>query len=76
MWQAITPHEGLTATLRFLATGRSYEDFKFSIIMSPQALGKTIPETCRVIYKVLKEYYKVRAFNAKNNKRSIVMGIL
>ena len=59
MWQAITPHERLTATLRFLATGRSYEDLMFSTIMSPQALGKIVPETCRAIYKVLKEYYKV-----------------
>ena len=66
MRQAITPHERLTATLRFLATGRSYEDLKFSTIMSPQALGKIVPETCRAIYKVLKEYYKVRVYNVKN----------
>ena len=59
MRQAITPHERLTATLRFLATGRSYEDLKFTAIISPQALGKIIPETCRAIYKVLKDYCKV-----------------
>jgi hypothetical protein len=64
--QAITPHERLTAALRFLATGRSYEDLKFSTIMSPQALGKIIPETFRAIYKALKEYYKVRVRNVKN----------
>jgi len=40
MRKAITPHERLTATLRFLATGRSQGDLKFSTIMSPQALGK------------------------------------
>ena len=28
MRQAVTPHERLTATLRFLATGKSYEDLK------------------------------------------------
>lgn len=28
--QSITPHERLTVTLRFLATGRNYEDLKFS----------------------------------------------
>jgi len=66
MRQAITPHERLTATLRFLATGRSYEDLKLSTIMSRQALGKIVPETCRAIYKVLKEYYKVRVHNVKN----------
>ena len=65
MRQAITPHERLTATLRFLATGRRYEDLKFSTIMSPQALGKIIPETCRATYKVLKEYHKLTVYNVK-----------
>ncbi|XP_039763773.1 uncharacterized protein LOC120636385 [Pararge aegeria] len=56
---AITPHERLTATLRFLATGRSYECLKFSTIISPQALSAIIPETCEAIYKVLhKDYLK------------------
>ncbi|XP_023312016.1 uncharacterized protein LOC111692317 [Anoplophora glabripennis] len=40
--------------LRFLATGRNYEDLKFNTGISPQALGYIIPETCRVIYEVLK----------------------
>ena len=66
MRQAITPHERLTATLRFLATGRSYKDLKFFTIMSPQVPGKITPETCHAIYKVLKEYYKVRVCNVKN----------
>lgn len=59
--KAITPHERLTATLRFLATGRSYEDLKFSVIISPQALGHIIPDTCSAIYSVLNgEYLTVR----------------
>ena len=41
-------------------------ELKFSTIMSLQALRKIIPETCRAIYKVLKEYYKVRVYNVKN----------
>ncbi|VEN62449.1 unnamed protein product [Callosobruchus maculatus] len=45
MRQSISPHERLTATLRLLATGRSYEDLKFSVAISPQALGQIIPET-------------------------------
>jgi hypothetical protein len=32
--------ERLTAVLRFLATGRSFQDFKFTKIISPQALEK------------------------------------
>lgn len=61
MRSAISPHERLTATLRFLATGRSFEDLKYSTIISPQALGKIIPETCEAIYSVLhKDHLKVR----------------
>jgi len=44
-------------TLRFLATGRSYEGLKFSAAISPQALGVIIPETCAAIYEVLKKDY-------------------
>lgn len=58
--KAISVHEKLSATLRFLATGRSYEDLKFSCAISPQSLGRIIPETCRAIYSVLRaDYIKV-----------------
>lgn len=61
MREAISPHERLTATLRFLATGRSYQCLKFSTIISPQALSQIIPETCNALYEVLrKDYLKVR----------------
>jgi hypothetical protein len=46
IWNAVTPEARLTATLRFLATERWFEDLKFSTIISPQALGKIILETC------------------------------
>lgn len=57
MRTAIPPHERLTATLRFLATGRSYECLKYSTLISPQSLGRIIPETCDAIYKVLRKDY-------------------
>ncbi|XP_050307342.1 uncharacterized protein LOC126747932 [Anthonomus grandis grandis] len=57
MRMAIPPNERLMATLRFLATGRSYEDLKFSTAISPQALGYIIPETCKIIYEQLKNEY-------------------
>lgn len=61
MRNAISPHERLTATLRFLATGRSYEDLKFSTIISPQALSSIIPDTCEALFKVLcPDFLKVR----------------
>lgn len=60
MRKAISAEERLLVTLRYLATGRTFEDLKFSAIISPQALGKIIPETCQCIYKALKnEYLKV-----------------
>ncbi|PNF16231.1 hypothetical protein B7P43_G15109 [Cryptotermes secundus] len=57
LWNAITPEERIVATLRFLATGRSFEDPKFATIISPNALGNIIPETCKAIYtyKALKQ---------------------
>ncbi|CAH1999865.1 unnamed protein product [Acanthoscelides obtectus] len=57
MRNSISAHERLSVTLRFLATGRSYEDLKFSSIISPQAFGKIIPETCEALYKVLRKGY-------------------
>ncbi|KAG5899627.1 hypothetical protein JTB14_037285 [Gonioctena quinquepunctata] len=57
MRKAITAEERLIVTLRYLATGRSLEDLKFSAIISPQALGNIIPETCDCIYKALKKKY-------------------
>jgi hypothetical protein len=59
---SVSPEERLIATLRFLATGRSYEDLKFSTGIPALALGY-IPETCKVIYEKLKEeYMKVRFY--------------
>lgn len=64
MKRSITPHERLSATLRFLATGRNYEDLKFSTCISKSALSNMIPETCVAIYSVLKqEYLKVSIIN-------------
>lgn len=60
MRKAITAHERLTATLRFLATGRGYEDLKFTCAISASSLSEIIPETCKAIYDTLKqEYLKV-----------------
>ena len=55
MRTAITSHEGFTCNLRYLATGRSYGDFKFSFLVSLQALRRIIPEICNAIYEVLKD---------------------
>ncbi|KAJ8940773.1 hypothetical protein NQ314_010583 [Rhamnusium bicolor] len=54
---AVPAEQRLMATLRFLATGRSVEDLKYSCVISPQLLGKIIPETCVATYKVLRRKY-------------------
>lgn len=48
MREAISPNERLSATLRFLATGRSYEDLKFFTCISKPALSLIVPESCGV----------------------------
>lgn len=56
--ESIPVDDRLAVTLRFiLATGRSFEDLKFSSIISAQSLGIIIPETCRAIYQVLKDKF-------------------
>jgi hypothetical protein len=47
---SVSAEERLTATLRYLATGNSYDDPKFSTGTSPRSLGKIIPEYCLTIF--------------------------
>uniref|UniRef100_A0A803KDN9 DDE Tnp4 domain-containing protein n=1 Tax=Xenopus tropicalis TaxID=8364 RepID=A0A803KDN9_XENTR len=57
MRQSIPAEQRLIATLRYLATGRSFEDLKFTTGISAQALGRIIPETCNAIIESLKAEY-------------------
>jgi len=60
MRAAISAEERLIATLKFLATGRSYEHLKFSTCISAPSLSFIIPETCKAIFEALKmDYMKV-----------------
>ena len=60
MREAISPHQRLTATLRFLATGANYQDLKFSACISAPSLCQIIPETCSAIYDaVVADYMNV-----------------
>lgn len=64
MRASIPAEQRLTATLRFLATGRSYEDLKFTTGISVSLLSAIIPETFKALYEVLRgEYLKVSANN-------------
>ena len=51
--------ERLSATLRFLASGQSFEDLKFLTAISPQSLGLIVMETCNAINQALKNYIQV-----------------
>ncbi|CAH1992807.1 unnamed protein product [Acanthoscelides obtectus] len=57
MREAISPHERLSATSRFLITDATYTDLMYSSVISRQSLGN-IPETCDAIYSALKTYLK------------------
>lgn len=64
MRASISPEERLVATLRFLATGRPYEDLKFSTRISAPSLLSIIPETCVAIYEALRtNFMKVKQIN-------------
>ncbi|XP_064111469.1 uncharacterized protein LOC135218961 [Macrobrachium nipponense] len=51
--------ERLSSTLRFLATGQTFQELMFTTAISPQSLGGIIMETCSAICTVLKEYIKI-----------------
>ncbi|CAI6347339.1 unnamed protein product [Macrosiphum euphorbiae] len=64
MRSSISSSERLIATLRFLATGNSYEDMKFSTCISTSSLSYIIPETCKALYDILApQYLKVNYLN-------------
>lgn len=63
MREAISPEARLMVTLRYLATGNSFQDLKFSSAISSQAIGGIVLETCEAIATVLKDYIKVRFYS-------------
>ncbi|RLU20862.1 hypothetical protein DMN91_007476 [Ooceraea biroi] len=57
MRECISPKERLSLTLRFLATGESYRSLEYSTRIPACTISRIIPETCRVIYEVLRDDY-------------------
>ena len=49
MWIAISPHECLSITLRYLATGHCLQDLLFSSGIATCTLSNIIPETCHAL---------------------------
>lgn len=62
MRDAISPNQRLYATLRYLVSGHTFEELKFSTAIAAQTLGRIIIETCEAIRKVLRDYIKVILF--------------
>lgn len=62
---SIPAKERLVATLQFIASGRSYNNLKFRCAIFSQALGIIIPETCAVIFDVLKKEFLTVQENLK-----------
>ncbi|XP_058817776.1 putative nuclease HARBI1 [Topomyia yanbarensis] len=58
MRRSLPANEKLALTLRYLATGRSFEDLKFSAIMSPASISAAIINTCEALIYVLQDYIK------------------
>ena len=54
MRSSISPSERLSITLRYLASGNSFEDLKFLTATSLQEIGKLVIETCEAIIVCLK----------------------
>ncbi|KAJ8893474.1 hypothetical protein PR048_006072 [Dryococelus australis] len=54
----IPPNGRLMATLRYLATGRTLKNLRFSCHIAPQTLGKIIPDNCEAIFKAMGNYCK------------------
>jgi hypothetical protein len=62
MRQAIT-QERLAVTLRFLATGETFQSLQFATRISSRTMSDIIPEMCSVIYETLKtDFIKVQSY--------------
>ncbi|XP_070550575.1 uncharacterized protein [Ptychodera flava] len=57
MRPAVSPGERLAVTLRYLATGQSYQCLQYGFRISVSTIRQIIPETCEAIYQALKEDY-------------------
>ena len=49
MRDSLSVEERLALTLSFLATGRAFEDMKFSVTISPSAISQVVIEKCEVL---------------------------
>ena len=60
MRDAIPSSQRLSITLRYLAIGNTFEDFKFTSAISHQSIDIIVMKTCTALIHSLKDYIKVR----------------
>jgi hypothetical protein len=66
MRQPISAGHRLAITLRFLATGDSYQSQMFGFRVADNTICGIVPETCSAIYEVLADdYFKVYIYYFK-----------
>ena len=53
----ISPEEKLAVTIRFLATGESFESLQYQYRIHRTTIAQFVPEVCFQIYKILKDEY-------------------
>lgn len=58
--KAITPKERFVITMRFLASGDSYEDLSFLARVSPQSISTIVMEVCHALVGFLANLVQVR----------------
>ncbi|KAF9406905.1 hypothetical protein HW555_012883 [Spodoptera exigua] len=56
---AVTAETRLAITLRYLATGDSYSSLSYTFRVSKQLISRIIPEVCKNIIRVLKNYIQM-----------------
>ena len=61
MREPIPPEIKLAVTIRFLATGTTFEDLSMCFRVHKSTIGKFVPEVCEAIYRRLKnDYFQVK----------------
>ncbi|KAF9406106.1 hypothetical protein HW555_013412 [Spodoptera exigua] len=69
---AVTAETRLAITLRYLATGDSYSSLSYTFRVSKQLISRIIPEVCKNIIRVLKNY--IQTFDFEDSDHNVIEG--